>query len=367
MGALGATAGTWLVRPAMLPARPLPTSRVAVGACREYGPETAQALARLFDQLGGLGPLVRGKTVAVKLSLPGPAADRLGYLPQSRTHWVHPQLVQATVHLLGQAGARRIRLLESPWSTSEPLPEFMLHANWEPRDFLGAAPRVELQNTNYLGRGRRYAQVQVPGGGLIFPAYDIHPSYADCDVFLSLAKLKQHRTLGIALSMNNLSGMAPCTLYREGATTGVSRLLPADGRGAESLPRAVGSDAPQDPGQRVPRLLADLAAARPVHLAILDGIETLAGGEGPWCADVRPVRPGLLVAGTNCVATDAVGMALMGFDCGADYGVPPFLRSDSMLRLAQDLAVGSRDLKQIEVLGTPIAQVRFNFGNGPAC
>jgi uncharacterized protein (DUF362 family) len=110
-------------------------------------------------------------------------------------------------------------------------------------------------------------------------------------------------------------------------------------------------------------VVVDLVAARPVHLAIIDGIHTMTGAEGPW--DVRPgahhVQPGLLVAGTNCVATDAVAMALMGFDPMADRGTPPFETCDSMLRLAEQLGVGTRDLNQIEVLGTAISNARFNF------
>ena len=77
---------------------------------------------------------MRGKTVAIKLNLTGDPFNRLGYLPAGRTHWVHPDVVGATVHLLGRAGATRIRLLESAQSTAEPLEEFMLQANWEPRD-----------------------------------------------------------------------------------------------------------------------------------------------------------------------------------------------------------------------------------------
>ena len=73
------------------------------------------------------------------------------------------------------------------------------------------------------------------------------------------------------------------------------------------------------------------------------------------------VKPGLLIAGTNCVNTDAVGMALMGFDPMADRGTPPFETSDSTLALAEGLGVGSRDLKRIEVVGTPIAKGRFPF------
>jgi len=66
------------------------------------------------------------------------------------------------------------------------------------------------------------------------------------------------------------------------------------------------------------------------------------------------------------VATHAVGMALMGFNLMADRGTPPFERCDSTLRLAEQLRVGTRDLNQIEVLGTPIATARFNFGIVPA-
>jgi hypothetical protein len=45
----------------------------------------------------------------------------------------------------------------------------------------------------------------------------------------------------------------------------------------------------------------------------------------------------------------------------ADRGTPPFETCDSTLRLAEQLGVGTRDLNQIEVLGTPMAKVRFNF------
>ena len=115
MAAMGATAGAWLARPTMFLARPAPAGRVAVGTCHEYGPEVVGVLGNMFDQLGGLEGLVRGKTVAIKLNLTGLATDRLGYTPPGITHWVHPQVIGATVHLLAKAGAQRIRLLESAY------------------------------------------------------------------------------------------------------------------------------------------------------------------------------------------------------------------------------------------------------------
>ena len=54
-------------------------------------------------------------------------------------------------------------------------------------------------------------------------------------------------------------------------------------------------------------------------------------------------------------------MALMGFDPMADRGTPPFETCDSTLRLAEDVGVGTRDLKRIEVVGTPIREAMFSF------
>ncbi len=373
VGTLGAAAGVWLARPVLGWARPTPAGpagRVAIGKCHEYGPQVAGALASLFDRLGGLAGLVRGKTVAIKLNLTGGPGNRLGQAPPELTHWVHPDVVAATVHLLGKAGAQRIRLLESPMGTAAPLEEFLLQAKWDPRDFVSAAPRVEFENTNCLGQGKKYSRLWVPGGGLMFNGYDLNHSYEDCDVFVSVAKLKEHSTAGVTLSMKNCFGLTPCTIYGQGAGQDEPSLVPKGGRAmlhdgkrlpSKSAPSPLAAYNSKDPGFRVPRVTADLVAARPIHLAVIDGIHTMTAGEGPWTGKNKPVQPGVLVAGTNCVATDAVCTALMGFDPMADRGTAPFEKCDSTLKLAEQLGLGTRDLKRIEVLGTPIAEARVNF------
>jgi uncharacterized protein (DUF362 family) len=118
---------------------------------------------------------------------------------------------------------------------------------------------------------------------------------------------------------------------------------------------------PREGGYRVPRAVADLCAARPIHLAIIDGVISMAGGEGPWVRGSRPVSPGVLIAGVNPVCTDAVGAAVMGFDPMADRGTAPFETCDNTLRLAEELGVGTRDLKRIEVVGLQIADARIPF------
>jgi uncharacterized protein (DUF362 family) len=347
-----------------------PNGRVAVAKCTSYGAELTPTMERLFDEIGGIASLVRGKTVAVKLNLTGSPTYRLGNAPAELAHWTHPRVIGAAVHLFGKAGARRIRLLESPWNTAEPLAEYMLAANWEPRDLLNAAPSVEFENTNYLGTGKKYSRFWTPRGGYMFRAYDLNHSYEDCDVFVSIAKLKEHATAGVTLSMKNCFGITPCTIYGEGSPVDEPSLVPKGGRGPfhegnrQPSKSALPENDPKSPregGYRVPRVVADLVAARPIHLAIIDGIESMAGGEGPWVRGTRRISPGVLLAGTNPVSTDAVAMAVMGFDPMAVRGTAPFEHCDSTLQLAEGLGVGTRDLRRIDVAGSRIQDVVRRF------
>ena len=92
-----------------------------------------------------------------------------------------------------------------------------------------------------------------------------------------------------------------------------------------------------------------------------DGVETIAGGEGPWIRGVRIVKPGVLLAGLNPVCTDAVGAAVMGYNPRAERGTPPFEKCDNILRLAEAHGVGTTDLKRIDVRGVAIEQALFRF------
>jgi uncharacterized protein (DUF362 family) len=352
-----------------------PTARVAVARCGSYGAELLPALGRMFDQLGGLGRIVKGKTVAIKINLTGMPSYRVGYLPLGDTHYTSPQVIAATVHLIGQAGARRIRLLESPWSTADPVEEYLLQADWEPRDILSSAPNVEFENTNWLGSGKKYSRLVVPYGGYIFPAYDLNHSYEDCDVFVSLTKMKEHATAGITLSMKNCFGITPATIYGSGAGEDEPSDVPKGGRlfihtGYRQPPKSAPAEkdpaSPRQDGYRVPRVVVDLVAARPIDLAIVEGVRTITGGEGPWIRGVVPASPGVIVAGTNPVTTDAVCMAVMGFDPGADRGKAPFETCDSTLRLAEDVGIGTRDLSRIEVVGASIKEAMFDFSKRQA-
>ena len=350
---------------------PAPSAPVAIARCRSYNEDIAAILAGMFDQLGGLPGLVRNKTVTIKLNLTGSPALRFQGRPPAVTHYSHPKTVAAMAHLMGEAGARRIRFVESCWATAGPLEEYMLDSGWNVRSLQGAAANVEFENTNALGKGKRYSRLKVPGGGRIFPAYDLNHSYEDTDVFVSMAKLKNHATCGVTLSMKNIFGITPASIYGDDAGAGEPNESPGKGRvevchlgrrqPAKSAPGEVDRSSSRDPGFRMPRIVADLVAARPIHVAFVDGIETIAGGEGPWIPGIRAVEPGVMVLGANPVNTDAVATAVMGYDPRAGRGKPPFSSCDNTLLLAESLGVGTADLGRIEVLGLKVAEARFKF------
>ncbi len=373
LGRLGAAAAGLCLGPPRQGYASAPTAPVAVGKCKTYEPsELIPVLNGMFDKLGGLGKLVKGKTVAIKLNFNGGATVRLGHLPLGDSHWPHPNLICAAMHLMAKAGASRVRLVECapiPWTT--PFEEYFYEANWNVRDFMSSAPRVEFENTNYIGSAKHFARLPVPNGGLLFPAYDVNHSYVDCDVFVTIAKCKDHPTTGVSTVLKNQFGLTPLMVYGNFAgkweendlVAGIDRMRVLH-RGAAppayGAPSELDPGSPRDDGYRIPRAIADLVAARPVHLAITDGVKSMAGGQtpGPRCS---PVEPGWIVAGANVVNTSAVTLAAMNYDPRAPKGTEPFARCDNKLLLAEQLGVGSCDLKQIEVVGAPIKDVMFDF------
>jgi len=346
---------------------------VSIAQCPSYDEDLVAVMSTMFDQIGGLPRLVRNKTVTIKLNLTGGTDDRLnGKLP-GITHYTHPKTVLAMCHLLDRAGATRIRLVEGAYATSAPLDEFMLNAGWNVRAFHSVAKNVEFENTNVVGTGKKYERITVPGGGIIFPAYNVNHSYVDTDVFVSMAKLKNHATCGVTLTTKNLFGITPISIYGDDAGVDEPNENPSSGRGAvghaatrqpaRCAPAELDPQSPREATWRMPRVAAELSAARPIDIAFIDGIQSIAGGEGPWVDGVVPVQPGVLILGTNSVSTDAVATAVMGYDPRAPRGTAPFEHCDNTILLAESLGVGTADLQNIDVAGVPIDKAKFPFAD----
>jgi uncharacterized protein (DUF362 family) len=321
----------------------------------------------MMEQLGGIEKLVAGKTVAVKVNLTGNVTESALGLPAGRTYHVHPDLVLATATLLDRAGAKRIRFLEGTYQLS-PFDAYVKKAGWDMASLSALKAAVEYEDTRNMGTGKQYHEVKVPWGGSLFPAYHLNHSYVDCDVYVSLAKLKNHAAAGVTLGIKNNFGITPTALYSQhehdenSRSARVNVFHTGQKRPMDGLPQeVVDPSAPRVPSYRVPRHTVDSVGIRPIDLTIIDGIETVSGGEGPWIPGLALQKPGLLLAGRNPVCTDAVATAVMGYDPMAARATGPF-PGDNHLAFAASFGLGTNNPSQIEVVGVPLAEARHPFG-----
>jgi len=371
-----------------------PAAPVSVAKVSGYDQDLVAQFERMFDELGGIGNRVRGKTVAMKLNMTGSSGRgrRVG-ISAGQTTWVHPNVVGALIAVFGKLGAKRIRLLESTFRKKEggPLEDAMLEDGWDVNAIKTAAPLVEFEDTNGVGRGKQFSVLKVKTQQpYVYPAFSLNHSYEDCDFFVSVAKMKNHEELGITLSMKNLFGITPEFAYGllEQVPPGASKwtrervfhygqVQPPAG-----VPQEIDFKSNRYEGWRMPRLITDICGARPIDLAVIDGIEALIGGEGTGVPGAKQGKPKLLVAGLNCVCTDAVAMATMGYNPRAGRNEPPFRLyksshfhppeqlipseethqyADNTVMMGEAAGIGTADLSRIDLRGVPIRDAVYDY------
>lgn len=133
-------------------------------------------------------------------------------------------------------------------------------------------------------------------------------------IIISVPKLKLHRITGVTLSLKNMMGaMKP--------------------KGSMHM--------------HLNKNIVDLASIIKPSIAVIDGI---IAGEGHETRG-NPVKMDLVITGTDPVAVDSVGAAVMG--------VSP--TKVEHLCLAEKKGLGTCDLNQIKVLGEPIEKVKRKF------
>jgi uncharacterized protein (DUF362 family) len=354
---LGAATLTGWPRPAF--AQTQPEAAVGLARCDTYEFEAVHnALGAALDRIGGIDTLVGGKTVTIKPNLVGEMDETFNGISPQRSYQIHSMVALALAHLVAAAGASRIRFVESLHSRASFATQ-LGRAGWDVSLFTEnqvGAP-LEFQDTRNLGSWDDYAEFPVPGGGLIFPAFHLNRAYTETDVFISLAKMKEHQSAGVTLSMKNLFGAIPLSLYSnnagtsgdENATSYLDRTFHwGSVDPAEGVPTELDPTSSREDEVRVPRIIVDVASARPIDLAVIDAIETIRGAEGPWGPDVWHDTPGLLLVGRNPVATDAVAMDFMGHDPAAPDYDPPF-KGINHVALAAAQGLGTNDLSRIDV------------------
>lgn len=344
-----------------------PTAPVAIHRCKTYRFEDVKArLSEMFDWLGTVRDLVKNKTVTIKVNLTGHLAVGQFSLNRVETVYTHPMVTLAACKLFEEYGATRCVIVECVNDRGNE--ESFIADGYDVGLFQSMCPIVEFENTRNLGGGGKYHTLPVGDDGYLFSSFDFNHRYVETDVMVSLAKMKNHDIAGITLSMKNMFGITPLSLYGsdapsngENATSARGTVL-HDGNRPPECSGMIEPVASHDPGFRVPRIVVDICRARPIDLAIVDGVVTMSGGEGHWNGDQLGLCvPGLLWAGTNCVCVDAVGASIMNFDPQGQGWQKPYYNGENTFQLANDVYVGTNDLSAIDVVGLSVAEARYAF------
>ena len=205
------------------------------------------------------------------------------------------------------------------------------------------ATLIDLNQTIPYGD---FAAAPVGEDWFIYSDFTFNHILEDVDAFISVSKMKCHYNCGVTHSMKNLVGLVPANHYALDTS--------------HWWRSALHGHSIEEAKSRLPKVILDLVRARPIHLALIDGIKTGEGGETPR-ESFAPVAPGVLIAGKDPVATDAVATATMGFDPTVEPPADPFLRGDNYMNLAYGLGLGTNRLQEISVVGTPIDDVLLEF------
>jgi len=328
--------------PLSLPTTPvsLPKAMVAVGRTSTYEPHLLRReMERMLQSIGGVNDMVTlGARVGIKPNLTGvPRWDETGKPLDTELFVTHPAVVNALGEALLDRGAGKLVIMDG----------IADETSFDTWGYTAIAKSLGAQLLN-LCKPDPYKDFQsfpVGPGACVYDQFYLNPILNELDVFISIGKMKCHSTTGVTLSLKNLIGIAPLSRYRRKEHHTYRT----------AFHESVALDA------RLARIIIDLNRARPIHLAIIDGIMTADGGEGPWAGELSQIRPGVLIAGKDPVAADAVGTAVMGFDPNAPAGKLPFVRSDNHLALAHKCGLGTNVLDEIEIVGPRIQDVIYKF------
>ena len=315
-------------------------AKVAVAKVGSYEPDLIrQRVEAMLEGIGGLSDVVgSGDRVTIKVNLTG----GLNFTPPAgysavESYLTHPEVVKALCELLIDAGAAKLTIVEAVFDDAS-------YGAFGYED-IARGVSADLIDLNAPAPYSGFNTASVGPDAFIYETFDLNPILEETDVFVSVAKMKCHYECGVTHTMKNLVGLVPVTHYRQSEDHWWRSGLHGN---ADEI------------RQRLPRAIVDLNRARSIDLAIIDGVLTGEGGEVPR-GSFRPVQPGVLLAGKNAVATDAVATAAMGFDPTAEAPAKPFLRCDNHLNVAHGLGLGTNRLDEIDVVGEAVADIVYQF------
>jgi len=290
----------------------------------------AYAVEKAIDLLGGINTVTGGKErIMLKPNL----------VANSPTYTTKPEVIKTLVNLMKNAG-KDVCICEGSAAASgfnatdegifrtkkQDILDGMQQYVFDQLGYTGLAQSVNIPLIN-LHSGEM-AEVEVQDGYL-FDKITLHNSVAESDLLCSVPMMKTHVLATVTLSMKNLIGVYPGTVYYS------VRSWLHDHAAANGSPG-------------VAYEIVDMLKAVKTGLVVIDA-STAMEGDGP--TDGKLVDMGLIIAGTNPLAADMVATNLMGFNPDK---VPA-------INLARQSDLGPNGMDEIEVRGEKIEDVRRSF------
>ena len=244
--------------------------RTFIGRVESYQADLKTAIREGLRELGiGEGD-IRGKRVLLKPNL----VETITGAVHINTH---PLVVRGAAEAFLSLGAARVVVGEGPGHITDTL-RVLDESGLEQILVEDRVPFIDLNREDGF-------TVANAGGCSRLKSLTLPAALRNCDLIVSMAKLKTHHWAGVTLSMKNLFGLMPGSFYGW----------------PKNYLHWAGID----------ECIVDITATVQPQLAIVDGIVGMEG-DGPIMGDPKPA--GVLVMGRNLPAVDATCARIMGID-----------------------------------------------------
>jgi uncharacterized protein (DUF362 family) len=274
--------------------------------------EIEHGLTSLIEDLGGIKAIIPPKTKKVLIKVNIVCAT-----PWDKGVTVNPTLLVKLVQLIQRAGFK-VAAGEGPGFDQ------FCSDTFEKLGVIKLSKELGVPIYDFK-KGER-VKIKIPNGKRI-KEVTVDKVVLEHDFIISLAKLKTHCETGVSLSLKNMKGLLCIDKERLGF-----HLL------------------------NVNECLVDINRAFKPDFALVEGLIGLEG-IGPLNPPGKPVDLGLLVAGQDALAVDAICCKIMHFD-------PADVRH---IKLAAEAGLGTIDLDEIEIVGERLENVMpHHFEHPPA-
>ena len=278
-------------------------AKVSIVRCPDYSEKSVlRAVKGAADLLDGMEAFVRmGDRVLIKPNL-------LSARDPEKAVTTHPSVVKAVIQLVRDAGG-------IPMVGDSPAIEGLVKVASK----AGIYDVVREMNCKLVDFDD---VVEIRGSHQgVFKTLEVARAVIDCDLLINLPKLKTHGMTTMTLSVKNLFGCIPGTKKIQWhLKAGVNR-------------------------HSFAQMLVDLYGIIRPGLNVVDAVVGMEG-DGPGGGDPREI--GLIFAGADGIAVDSTICHVVGLQ-------PPDLLTS---RIGSDLGVGVGQLKDIEIVGEAIEEVK---------